>query len=316
MSHLPAYYDPHHNDRVWIERVDVVSNAAAARARAPAQADTVRICAFGIDCQVAFCTPGASLFVPGAVDDTTRILDFLYRHVDAITGLVFSLDTHNAFQVFHPAWWTNAAGEHPAPMTTITHDDVVASRWVPRGSLQDALDYTAQLEATGRYVLIVWPLHALLGGVSSSLVPSLMEYALFHSLVRNTPTHFEQKGTHALTENYSVLSPEVRRINGVVVGAFNDALLDHLLTFDRIYVFGQASSHCVSSTLLDLQTQLQARDPAALSRIYILEDAMSPVPAPPLSPLPAALDFPARAKESLAAFAAAGMHVVRTTDPL
>lgn len=315
-SHLPAFYDPQHNDRLFIERVDVVSAAAKTRSSSPAANDRERICAFGIDCQVAFCTPGASLFVPGAVDDTTRTLDFLYRNLDRLTNLVFSLDTHNAFQVFHPAWWVDASGNHPAPMTSISHDDVVAGRWIPRGDREAALDYTQQLEKDGRYVLTIWPFHGLLGGLSHALVPSLMEYALFHGLVRGTPTRFEQKGTHPLTENYSVLSPEVKRINGVDVGAFNDALFDHLMSFDRIYVFGQAKSHCVPSTLRDLQLRLQERDPSALKKIFILEDCMSPVPAPPLSPLPPGLDFPRLADAAIESFRAAGMNVVRSTDPL
>ena len=43
---------------------------------------------------------------------------------------------------------------------------------------------------------------------------------------------------------------------------------------------------------------------------------MSPMPAPPLEPLPPALDFPRVADGALQDFRAAGMRVVRTTDPL
>ena len=320
MSSHPDFYDARNNHQLWIERAATVTASAAARRKteriSAASDDTLRICAFGIDCQVAFCTPGASLFVPGAVDDTTRTLDFLYRHIERVTSLVFSLDTHNAFQVFHPAWWVDASGAHPAPMTTISHDDVVTGRWVPRGHREAALDYTRQLEATGRYVLTIWPYHGLLGGLSHALVPSLMELALYHSVLRDTPTRIEQKGTHPLTENYSVLSPEVSTIAGVVVGAFNDVLFDHLLSFDRVYVFGQAKSHCVPATLRDLQQRLEQRDPSSLSKIYILEDCMSPVPAPPLSPLPPGLDFPRLADEAITSFRAAGMRIVKSTDPL
>ena len=53
-----------------------------------------------------------------------------------------------------------------------------------------------------------------------------------------------------------------------------------------------------------------------MGRIHILEDAMSPVPAPPLEPLPPGLDFPRVADEAMRAFREAGMRVVRTTDPL
>ena len=39
-----------------------------------------------------------------------------------------------------------------------------------------------------------------------------MEASMFHSLARSSQAHFETKGTHSMTENYSVLSPEVRDI--------------------------------------------------------------------------------------------------------
>ncbi|HZI06210.1 MAG TPA: nicotinamidase, partial [Archangium sp.] len=127
---------------------------------------------------------------------------------------------------------------------------------------------------------------------------------------------FEVKGEEPLTENYSVLSPEVTELPGQKVGEFNQELFDHLLTFDRVYVFGQAKSHCVLSTLLDLQKHIEATDRSKMGRIHILEDAMSSVPAPPLEPLPPGLDFPRVANEAMRKFREAGMKVVKTTDPL
>ena len=99
-----------------------------------------------------------------------------------------------------------------------------------------------KLEAAGKYVLTIWPYHTLLGGVSHALVPALMEAAMFHALVRKRQTHFETKGTHAMTENYSVLSPEVRELGGQSVGAFNAPFFKMLMEYDRVYVFGQAKS--------------------------------------------------------------------------
>ncbi len=43
---------------------------------------------------------------------------------------------------------------------------------------------------------------------------------------------------------------------------------------------------------------------------------MSPVPAPPLNPLPPALDFPRIAERAFAELEAAGMHIVKTSDPV
>jgi nicotinamidase-related amidase len=317
---LPEFHDDQRVGTLYLERAAQVTEEARRYAVAhevrPAREDRVRIAAFGIDVQVAFCLPGASLFVPGAVEDSWRTLRWLYAHLDRITGLVFSLDTHRVFQVFHPAWWRDAEGRPPAPLTPITSAEIRAGKWRATRHPEESLAYCERLEATGRYVLTVWPYHALLGGLSHALLPSVMEASLFHAVARDTPTRFEVKGEEPLTENYSVLSPEVTEVSGRKVGEFNQALFDHLLSFDKVYVFGQAKSHCVLSTLLDLRQHIEATDRSKMGRIHILEDAMSPVPAPPLDPLPPGLDFPRVAAQAMRAFQEAGMKVVRTTDPL
>ena len=323
----PRFYDRAAVGTLYLERAGLVADAAtAARAthRIPeTREDRERIAAFGIDAQVAFCTPGASLFVPGAVEDTVRAIEWLYRHLARVTTLVLSLDTHSVHQIFHPAAWVDAEGRHPAPFTVISTDDVRRGRWIPAlrpEGVADVralcLEYCEQLEKSGRYVLTIWPYHALLGGASHALVPALMEAALFHAVARRTETIFEMKGRATVTENYSVLSPEVRTLGGRAVGQFNTGLFELLLGHDRVYVFGQAKSHCVRSTLLDVMEECRRRDPRLLSRVHILEDAMSPVPPPPLDPLPPALDFPRVADDALRTFAAAGMRIVRTIDPV
>jgi hypothetical protein len=40
------------------------------------------------------------------------------------------------------------------------------------------------------------------------------------------------------------------------------------------------------------------------------------VPAPPIDPLPKTLDFPRIAEEAFAELRAAGMNIVKTTDPI
>lgn len=316
----PGFYDDKKVGDVWIERAALVAEEAGRYVEKtgllPASKDKVRIAAFGIDCQVGFCTPGASLFVPGAVEDTRRTVDWLYRNLDKITGLHFSLDTHRVFQIFHPAFWVDSNGKHPGPLTPIFHEDVRAGRWQPIAHPRECLEYTRRLEQSGKYVLTIWPYHTLLGGLSHALVPALMEAAIFHAVARKAQTHFETKGTHAMTENYSVMSPEVKELGGQSVGTFNAPFFKLLMEYDRVYVFGQAKSHCVLSTLKDIQEHVAQTDPGLVEKIYILEDCMSPVPAPPLNPLPAHLDFPRLADEAMAAFKQAGMKIVTSADPL
>lgn len=317
---LPDFYDANRVKDLYLERASLVADAAIRYQKrhniAPAQNDTFKVAVFGIDCQVGFCTPGASLFVPGAVEDMQRATEFIYRNLDKITGLHFSLDTHRIFQIFHPAWWTDPNGAHPAPFSSIKYEDVRAGKWKPIAHPKECLEYVRKLEAAGKYVLTVWPYHTLLGGLTHALVPAMMEASIFHGMVRLNQTHFETKGTHSMTENYSVLSPEVRELGGQPVGAFNAPFFKVLMEYDRVYVFGEAKSHCVLSTIADLQQEIQATDKSLMDKVYILEDAMSPVPPPPLNPLPPELDFPKIGDKAIADFKAAGMHVVRTTDPI
>jgi len=317
---LPDFYEPRKAGELYLERAGMVADAGEAYAKkhriTPAANDKFKICAFGIDMQVGFCTPGASLFVPGAVEDNQRTIGWIYSNLDKLSGLAFSMDTHRMFQIFHPAWWIDARGNHPAPLTPIFHEEVRAGKWTPIAHPRESLEYVKKLEATGKYVLTVWPYHTLLGGLSHALVPALVEAALFHAAARKHQTHFETKGTQAMTENYSVLSPEVTELGGQVVGSFNTPFFKMLMDYDRVYVFGEAKSHCVLSTLQDLRDHIQKTDPGLVDKVWILEDAMSPVPAPPLNPLPAHLDFPRIAEKAIEDFKKAGMHVVKTTDPV
>lgn len=317
-SFLPGFYQPEQVSQLFVERAGAVAESAQLYARKhgvkPSAHDTFRVAAFGIDVQVAFCTPGASLFVPGAVEDTQRTVEWLYRNLDKISTLHFSMDTHRVFQIFHPSWWVDENGQHPAPFTPVFHEEVRSGKWRAVSHPAESLEYVQRLEASGKYVLTVWPYHALLGGLSHALVPAVMEASIFHATARQQSTHFETKGLHALTENYSVLSPEVTELAGQKVGTFNSAFFEQLTKHDRVYVFGQAKSHCVLSTVNDLLAHARRVDERLLDKIWVLEDAMSPVRPPLLNPLPAHLDFPALANRAVEQWRAAGMHVVKTSD--
>ncbi len=313
---LPSFVRPDDVSSLYLERAEIVSSEARMWAKSksikPASEDKKRIAVFGIDVQVAFCTPGASLFVPGAVEDNTRALAFLYDNLDRITTLVFSLDTHRVFQIFHPAWWVDSRGHNPAPLTPITAADVDSGKWRPTRFSKESVEYVHRLEEGGKYVLTIWPYHGMLGGLSHALVPAMMELSIFHAIARDAPTVLVEKGQEPLTESYSVLSPEVARLGDRSVGRFDEELFSLLMSHDEVHVFGQAKSHCVLSTLNDLMTKIEACDASLASKIFIMEDAMSPVPAPPVDPLPKWLDFPAIADQGVRELCQRGMRISRT----
>jgi nicotinamidase-related amidase len=300
---LPAHWDP---DRIEeIRRVPYEARAteatawAAAHGIGPAREDERRVALLLVDCQNTFCTPGFELFVPGAPDDSGRLCEFVYRNLGAITQIVPTLDTHRALQVFHAAWLVDAKGRHPEPYTVVSTYEVEAGIWraadpEEQGNLER---YVRGLAERGRYRLTIWPYHAMLGGIGHALVSAVEEAVFFHSIARNSPAAFQVKGENPRVEHYSVLGPEVG-------GGRNDELIDLLGSFDAVVIAGQAKSHCVAWTVEDL---LQDVPP---DRVYLLEDCTSPVIAS------GAVDFTAEGNEAFARFAARGVHIVRSTDPI
>jgi nicotinamidase-related amidase len=310
---LPPHWDPDRVEEVW--RVPYEERAAEAEAWArehgvrPAQEDGRRICLVVVDVQNTFCTPGFELFVPGAPDDNRRLCEFVYRNLGAITQVIPTLDTHRAAQIFHPVWLVDAAGKHPPPYTLVSTEDVEGSVWRAADPALQAhlLHYVRELEAGGRYRLTVWPYHALLGGIGHALVSAVEEAIFFHGLARSSQPAFEVKGDNPLAEHYSVLGPEVKQgPEGEEIGRLNVPLLERLLGFDAVVFAGQAKSHCVAWTIDDLLGDARV----LAERVYLLEDCTSPVV------VPGVVDYTEEANAAVAQFAAAGMHVVRSTDPL
>ena len=294
----------------------------------PAARDKRRICMLMVDVQNTFCIPGFELFVAGrsgtgAVEDNRRLCEFLYRNMGAITQIVPSLDTHHAMQIFHAAWIVDEDGAHPEPYTLISSADVEDGRWRVNPAVTEALEmdadyaarhlahYTRTLAAGGKYELTVWPYHALLGGIGHALVSAVEEAIFFHGQARHSRPAFQVKGEQALTEHYSMLGPEVTRgPDGEHLGGLNSALIEQLLGFDAVVVAGQAKSHCLAWTIDDLLSEDDAREHALAERTYLLEDCTSPVV------VPGVVDYTDEADAAFERYAAAGMHVVRSSDPI
>jgi nicotinamidase-related amidase len=328
---LPEFFDPGRVGAVW--RVPYEDRAVEAEAWAarhglgPAAGDSFRLCLLAVDVQNTFCIPGFELFVggrsgTGAVDDNRRLCEFVYRNLGAITQIVPSLDTHHAMQVFHAVWLVDEQGNHPAPYTLVSAADIESGRWranpevaaalgIEASRLQRQLEhYTRRLATGGKYDLTVWPYHAMLGGIGHALASAVEEAFFFHGIARRSRPEFQVKGDNPLTEHYSMLGPEVTDgPDGEPLGARNTALVEKLLTFDAVVVAGQAKSHCVAWTIDDLLRDDEVRDRLA-PRTYLLEDCTSPVV------VSGAVDYTDEADAAFERYAAAGMHVIRSTDPI
>jgi nicotinamidase-related amidase len=233
------------------------------------------------------------------------------------------MDTHSTMQVFHAVFFIDKDGNHPSPYTDIHASDLRDGKWkfnptlapefsiAPEYGQQMMIHYAEALEKKGKYALTIWPYHAMLGGIGHALVSSVEEALFFHSIARKTKYEIEIKGDKPFTENYSVVGPEVLTgPMGETLGTHNPKFIEQLQQYDRLFIAGQAKSHCVAWTVQDLLNDINAIDPGLAQKIYLLDDCTSPVV------VPGVVDHTDAANAAYERFAAAGMHVVKSTDQI
>lgn len=324
---IPPHFNPAKVGEVW--RVPYQQRAIEAEEWSKtynikrASQDETRVCLLLIDVQNTFCIPEFELFVggksgKGAIEDNIRLCEFIYRNLGEITTIVPTMDTHTAMQIFHPVFWINSTGEHPIPSATnMTPQDIENGTWKVNPAVAYSLGYSyefldkyayhyvKQLTDNGKYPLTVWSYHSMLGGIGHALVSAVEEAIFFYSIARNSQAQFEIKGNNPLTENYSVLSPEVLlSFDNRPIGQKNTHLIKQLLDFDKVIIAGQAKSHCVAWTIDDLLTDINQIDINLAKKIHLLQDCTSPVV------IPGVVDYTEQADAAFQRFAEAGMKLV------
>lgn len=332
MLPIPPHFNPDKVGSVW--KVPYQQRSEEARSWAknygipPSVDDQFKVCVVAVDVQNTFCIPGFELYVAGrsgtgAVDDNRRLSEFIYLNLDVITQICPTMDTHQVMQIFHPLYLLKDCGEHPQPFTLISQEDVEKGVWRFNPALnysfqigegygqRHLLYYTKQLREGGKYDLTIWPYHGMLGGIGHALVASVEEAIFFHSVARYSQADYHVKGDRPFTEHYSVLGPEVvKGPEGETIGQKSDKFFKKLLDFDAVIIAGQAKSHCVAWTIDDLLEDIIAQDRRLVEKVYLLDDCTSPVV------VPGVMDYTGQAEAAFRRFKDAGMHVVKSTDPI
>lgn len=299
----PHYYNADQVGDLYTPDVTAATTAGREAGLTPSATDEHKVMLLLIDVQVDFVHPDGALYVPGAVDDTRRTLEWLYANAGSITHIAASLDSHTPVQIFHPLWWKDANGEHPAPYTVVSAADVDAGKWSPVYDQEWSKQYVQRLEQDAKKQLMIWPFHTLIGTPGHNLMPALYEAIAYHSAARQAAPNMVTKGTIPQTEYYSMLEPEVK-IPDHPLGTLNKAFVDELAGYDKIYITGQAKSHCVLSTTESLMRHF-AGAPGVIQKIYLIEDGTSSVQHPQI-------DFEALAQQAYAQFQEQGLRVITT----
>lgn len=256
--------------------------------------------------------PVGSLAVPGSKKDAERTAGFIRDNMGSIGEIFITLDSHHKRHIAHAAFWSKlkndveGKGEQPQPFTTITHDDVKKGVWYPRDcSLQEhCTHYTEALEnSENQFKLTIWPDHCLIGSGGHAIQPEIQK-AVRDWDVANYKKHVKHihKGMNCLTEMYSAIKAEVE-ISTDPATTKNIELLGELRKAGKLFVAGQALSHCVNFTVRDIVKDWKDNPRSTdLSNIVILTDCMSPVAG-----------FEEHGKKFLADMAAAGCTVTTST---
>ncbi len=304
---FPEYYQSERVGQLYAPDTAAAVEYGRMAGISPSAMDRQRKLLLLVDAQVDFVHADGALSVLGAVDDTRRTVEWIYRHAGELTTIAASLDSHVPIQIFFPTWWIDGDGNHPEPYTAIHSADVERGRWRPVYDPEWSTEYVEQLEQHSKKELMIWPYHVLIGTVGHSLMPALYEAIAFHTAARQSQPVFLAKGSIPKTEHYSILEPEVK-VPEAPLGSLNTEFLRMMATYDRIYIVGQAKSHCVLETVSSMMRYFRDR-PDIIARMRVLMDCTSSVAHPEI-------DFDAIADAAFTGFAERGLTLTTSRDPL
>ncbi len=242
-----------------------------------------------------------SLPVAGAHADMERLAQFIQRQGHGLAHIHVTLDSHNPWDIAHPAWWVDTNGYAPPPFTVITGADIATGLWRARDPhLQSrSRRYVEQLEAAQRYALVVWPEHCLVGQWGHNVHAGVAQALGTWGRSQGKVVDYVHKGSNPFTEHYSAVRAEVPDAQDPST-QLNQRLLANFAQADQLLVAGEALAHCVANTVRDIAEQFGAHK---LHKIVLLTDCSSSVGG-----------FEALGQAFVAEMCARGMQTARSTE--
>ena len=219
-----------------------------------------------------------ALPVPGAHADMQRLASFIREAGDQIADMTVTLDSHLRLDIAHPTFWRRGDGAAVAPFTPITAAQVRAGEFQPRdaAALPRTLVYLDELEARGRYTLMVWPVHCEIGSWGHNVHADVKAACNLWQERQMRNVDVVAKGSNPWTEHYSAVQAEVPDAEDPGT-QLNRGLIERLERADLLVIAGEASSHCVKATTEHIVANLQRTRAGRAEKLVLLTDCMSPV---------------------------------------
>ncbi len=276
-----------------------------------ANSDAKRVEVMMIDNQFDFISPQGALPVDGAVADTERLCRFIYKFMYKIYRIHYTMDWHGNSHIFFPNAWiygkdfTDENGKHKKGEHVLPGVTVITSKGIKEGKFKSvlrnpekALTYVMNVEAGGEE-LRIWPYHCKANSRGAKLEGELGKVVKYHEIVRNCKAKAYYKGQDEYSEQYGAIEAEYApdtEIRLDILKIFEDPKLV------KIYLVGQAKSHCFLRTLQQIVKYFADR-PDILRKIVVLEDCTSCIGG-----------FEQKTAEEMEKIKAMGIRFVKSTE--
>lgn len=253
-----------------------------------------------------------ALAVRGATEDAKRFKEWMLANLNQFSAHYFTQDSHHILDISHPAWFNQAElrpdgtrnfqNRVPVnPFTPISLAEVEQDIYRPNLHRKRTLAYLRELEANGEFGHFIWTVHCVMGTWGHGFYSDAMDVIRAMEANGQWP-QFITKGSNPYTEHFGAFRANVPDPDDSST-QFDQVLLKTLLSFDEVFVTGQARSHCVANSLRQLIQEV----PALAPKLFVVEDCMSDVPGLPQ-------DFYDSVNKIYADAKAMGVNFVTTTN--
>lgn len=228
-----------------------------------------------IDPQNDFCDPRGALYVPGADEDMQRLAHYIRVHGKDYTNVYISMDCHDKVAIFHPKYWVDAEGNHPAPFSIVTREDLESGAWTPssRGNMIFTKRTYELMSRKGENAIMIWPEHCVVSTWGNMIYPTLHRAVDEWCDTTGNSVRYIFKGESPYHEEFSIFDGP----DGVCLNdRATEELLARLTMCASVDFVGEAISHCVIESVMSYVDFIGTRT-LGKHEVSLLTDCTSPV---------------------------------------